>query len=394
MVRELMARIEPVIEQEEVVTEGSTDLAVIVRALIEGRKLIAVCTGAATLIAVFVLLWIPNSYTSTVVILPPENSQSPPNMILGQIGALAGLAGRDMGLKDPSDLYIAMLGSHSIQDAMISKFQLQSVYKKARLKDTRKKLAGNTEITQAREGLVSISVLDHDPNRSAEMANYYVEALRGLTRRLAISEASRRRLFYEQRIQEEKDQLAEAETMFKQTQESTGLIQLDAQGKAIIEAVSKARAGVAATEVQLATLRSLATDQNPDVIRLENQLAAMRSHLAKLEGGSGHNRGDVQVPTSRVPTVALEYARRMRDLKYHEAVYEFLAKQLEAARIDEARDTVLIQVVDPATPPETKSSPKRTLIVLITALSVFVVTVLSVLFREGWMRRHKALSRI
>jgi capsule polysaccharide export protein KpsE/RkpR len=214
--------------------------------------------------------------------------------------------------------------------------------------------------------------------------------LRSLNQNLAVSEASQRRLFYQQKLDAEREDLSKAELALEQAQEKSGLIQPQAQGQAIIDAVGTAQAQVAAKEVQIESMRTYATASNPDLKRAEQELAGLREQLTRLERSKGAlGNGEMAIPTRRLPEVELEYLRRARDLKYHESLYEFLGKQLEAARIDEAKEAVVVQVLDKAVEPERKSGPRRLLIVLVSAFVAFVVMCLWVLLAEGWRRKEQ-----
>lgn len=353
------------------------------------RKILAVTVGVAVITAVIVLL-VPNMYTARTSILPPEQNQSAANVLVGQIGLLSGLSGADLGLKNPSDIFIAILNSRSVQDALIDQFNLRRVYWVKRYEDARKKLSQRSEITNEKEGLISIAVSDRDPHRAAEMANAYIDQLRMLNQGLAVSEAAQRRAFYEQKLATERDDLARAELALKQAEDKTGLIQPDAQSRAIIDAVATARAQVGTKEVQLQAMRTYATPNNPDLRRAEQELAGLRGQLAQLERSTGElGNGNPEIPTRRLPEVQLDYVRRARDLKYHEALYDFLSKQLEAARIDEAKEAVVIQVVDKAVPPERKSGPHRTFIVLIVAGLAFLISCAWIFAAEAWRLKQQ-----
>ena len=278
-------------------------------------------------------------YTGKSTILPPQQSQSAISSLLGQFGAIAGLGAPDLGLKNPADLFVAMLKSRTVADHLVDRFDLRKVYRVKRYQDARKKLDERSNIEAGDEGLISISATDRDPGRAADMANAYVDELHSLNVNLAISEAAQRRLFYEQKLEAERQELAQAELALKQAEEKSGLVQPDAQGRAIVGAVADMRAQIAGHEVQLQAMRTFATENNPDVKRAEQELAGLRSQLAKLERSTaGAGMGSMEIPTRQLPEVQLEYLRRARDLKYHEALYEFLGKQLEAARIDQAKN--------------------------------------------------------
>ena len=335
----------------------------------EGKKIILRATLVAVVLAVVVVFLIPSRYTATAKILPPQQSPSSAASLMGQIGSLgpmAAMAQSSLGIKNPSDMYVGMLKSRTEEDAIIKRFDLQQVYRDRRMSDARKDLEHASAIAATKDGFIGISVEDKDPKRAAEMANAYVDELRRLTQRLAVTEAGQRRVFFEQQLVEAKDNLANAEEALKATQQSTGIIQLDGQARAIIESVVTLRAQIAAKEVQLRAMRSFATDQNPDLIVVEQQLAGMRAQLASMEKQSGGN-GDIQVATGKVPAQGLEYIRKMRDVKYYETIFELLAKQYEIAKLDEAKNAAIIQVVDPAIVPDKKSSPHRALIVAIAS---------------------------
>ncbi len=354
------------------------------------RKSIVAVTLAAAALAGLISLFLPNLYTTTTTILPPEQSQSAATALVGQIGLLSGLSGADLGLKNPSDVFIAMLKSRTVQDAIINQFDLRKVYREKRYQDARKKLGERSDIFTEKEGLISVSVTDSDPNRAAEMANAYVEQLRALNQNLAVSEAAQRRLFYEQKLASEREDMAHAELALKQAEEKSGLIQPDAQGRAMIEAIANARAQVGIKEVQLQAMRTYATANNPDLKRAEQELAGLRGQLARLERSTGDAaNGNPEIPTQRLPQAELDYIRRARDLKYHEALYEFLNKQLEAARIDEAKEAVVVQVVDKAVPPEKRSAPHRLWIMLAATVVAFLLGCVWALTTEALRRKRQ-----
>lgn len=373
------------------VADDEIDLLDLLIVLAKRKRLIAAVTLGAAVLALIVSLLLPNRYTATTKILPPQQSQSASSMLLNQLagggmGPLAALAGSSLGLKNPSDIYIGILKSRSIQDALIQQFNLMSAYRDKRLSDTRKDLSGYSDIIAEKEGLISISVEDKDPKRAAAMANAYVDEMRKVTQHLAISEASQRRLFFEQQVQQAKEDLSNAEVALKETEQKTGMIQLDSQAKAIIEAIGNLRAQVAAKEVQLQAMQSFATEQNPQRILVEQQLVGLRAQLRKLEGETGGGDGDPIVSTGKIPSAGLEYVRKYRDVKYYETIFELLAKQYEAAKIDESREAAVIQVLDPATEPDRKSSPKRLLIIALCAICGVMIGCVSALVSEAVAR--------
>jgi uncharacterized protein involved in exopolysaccharide biosynthesis len=273
-----------------------------------------------------------------------------------------------------------------------------TVYKDKLRVDTLRDLESLTEIIAGKDGVISVSVEDRDPGRAATIANAYVDELTKLTKTLAVTDAGKRRLFFEQEVRTANDDLAAAEQALKHTEETTGLIQLDNQSKVMLQSYADLRAQVAAREVQVQSMRSYATSENPDLIRAEQELSALRSQVARFEGGEG-GHSSANIALSKVPSAGLEYVRKLRDVKYREALLELLTKQYEIARIDESKDASFIQVLDQAVAPERKSRPHRSIIVLLATLLAFQSSLVLAYLAESLQRakedpRHLARLEI
>lgn len=358
--------------------------------LAKHKKMIGKVTLAAAVLAVIVSLIMPNIYTATTTMLPPQQNQSSAAALLGQMGPLGSFGGSALGIKNPNDLYVGMLKSRSVADDIIKRFDLQKVYDKDTETGTRDKLAKYSQIASGKDSIITVSVDDKDPKRAAAIANAYVDELAKLNQTLAVTEAARRRLFFENQLKQAKDDLANAEVALRNTQQQSGLIQLDAQGKAIIDAVAKLRGQIVAKEVQIGAMRTFATTQNADYVLAQQELAGLKAQLSKMESNSGSDTpddGNVLVPTGKVPESGMEYVRKVRDVKYYETIYELLAKQYELAKIDEAKDSSLIQVLDTAVVPEKQSKPKRLLII---GMSVLIAGFLAVVWAFISERRDRA----
>jgi len=346
------------------------------------KRLIILMSVAGFVLGIGLVLTVAPSYTAKATILPPQQEQSSSSALLGQFGSLASLSGlgSSVGLKNPSDLLIGILQSQSVTDAMIKRFDFIRLYHPKRMSDARLMFQKNAKFVAGKDGLISISFVDGDPRRAAAIANAYVDELYKLNNRLAIGEASQRRLFFEQQLAQEKDKLADAEVELKKTEEATGVIAPSGQTENIIRQVSQLQAEITEREVELGALRTSSTDQNPDVIRLTTELSGLRAQLRDFENGPGakHAPGDISITTANVPEAGLQYIRKERDVKYHQLLFDLLARQYEAARMDEAKSAPVIQVVDPALPPDRKSAPFR-------ALWAIVGGTLGFLFSAGYV---------
>lgn len=357
-------------EPQRISDEGEVDLIDLAALLLrEKRIILRFAVVSLVLTAIVVYLVMKPMYTAEAVFLPPQSSPgSSMSQLAGQLGSLGAIGGF-AGLKSSGDVYLGILGSRTIADGMIERFDLKRVYKAKRLSDAEKSLKGNSKFVLGKDTLITISVEDHDPRRAADLANGYLDSLRMQNGRLALTEASQRRLFFEQQLEREKNALADAEVDLKRTQEHTGLIIPSGQAQVQIEEMAQIRAQIASHQVELAALRQGATDQNPQVVRLETQIAGLQQELEKLQNDpSRHQPGSVQLSTAKVPELALEYVRKQREVKYHEVLFELIARQYEAARLDESREAPLLQVVDRATVPDRKSGPPRTLLILASCM--------------------------
>lgn len=360
---------------EETRIDNEINLLDFLITLLKRKGLIFKFTIFIMVITAIISLILPPIYRAETRILPPQSSSGTTLGILSSLGGDVGLAGSLLGIKTPSDLYAGILKSNTVLDRIIERFKLKEIYGKEYLIDTRKKLLDNIDIAvDNKSSIITLSVDDKDPVRAAEIANAFVEELRNLTRDLAITEASQRRLFFEEELKNTKSNLMKAEEEFRRLQEKTGAIKVEEQAKAIIEGIAELRAQIAAKEVELKVMRTYSTPNNPDLQKAEEALRAMKAELKKLEEKGGKNP-DPLIPTGRLPEVGIEYIRKLRDLKFNETLYELLTKAYEAARLDEARDAVVIQIVDKAIPPDKRAKPKRTLMVIVATFTGFFLSV-------------------
>lgn len=369
--------------------EREATLIDVLTQLVYRKWLVAKVTGISMLAGVVLCFVLPVRYTASTKIMPPQQTQSAAAMLMmNQLtsvggGSLAALAGGGLGLKNPNDIYIGMLTSRPVADAIIQKFGLVKTYNAKDMTAARKKLAEFTEVTSEKNGFISISVTDKNKQRVAAMANAYTDQLRVLTQKLAVTEASQRRLFYENQLKQAKDALVSAEFAFQQVQQKKGLVALDAQAKSMIEGLAALRAQVAAKQVEVQALRSYATEQNPDVQLAERELASLQTEETRLEQRSS-SPGIAGLGLDNVPAAGLEYLRAAHEMAYRQALFDMLMKQYDAAKLDEAKEAAIIQVVEPPIEPDRKSSPKRALLfTLFTIVGFFAGCIVALIL---WWR--------
>lgn len=359
------------------------DLGALLSVLWERRwTLVAVPLTVGALSVAGSFLFAPK-FLGEVRMLPPQQAQSTASALLGSIGGLAGLAGGGaataLGLKNPSDQWIGILQGRTIADALIERFKLRQRYEVDLQMEARDELDNRTTITAGKDGLIQIDVLDEDPKVAADIANAYVDELAKLTRDMAFTEASQRRVFYEGLLKKARDGMVNADRELQAAGVSGGVIKTVPE--AAVGALADAKARLAALEVRISVMRTTLTDNSPEMRAALKEAAETRAQLAQLEKNA---------PPKGASSEAEAYINAYRDVKYYEALFEIMAKQYELARADEARDGALIQVVDKAVAAEKKATPKRAFIGVLSTGIAFFFTAFGLLLRAR--RRVLAFS--
>jgi uncharacterized protein involved in exopolysaccharide biosynthesis len=349
------------------------DLLDLLLVIAERKNAIILATLIGGLVTTGLVLLMHPVFTAKAVVLPPQQGQSSAGL-LTQLGNLASLTGLgSSAAKDPNDLYMAVLQSNTVEDGLIKRLNLMAAYKAKKLSQARFTLAGNSKFVSEKGGMISITVKDQDPRRAAQIANAYVDELHDINSRLIIGEAGVRRNFFSQQLALEKDRLTDAEIALQQTEERTGAISPTGQTGVVISQVASLQSQIISREVQLDALRTSSTDQNPDVIRLNTEIAGMRNHMLALESVQKNRKpGDISLTSRSLPEDQVAFLRKQRDVQYHTLIFDLIARQFEAARLDEAKASPLIQVLDKAEPPEKKSGPFRALWTLVGLILGFI----------------------
>ena len=356
----------------------------------QGKRLVAVVTLIAAIGSLVVGLLLPKIYTARATLLAPGSQQASGSAAaLAALGSLGGLVD-GAAAKSPDELYVALLKSDSVERALAQRFDLKTRYDAPNYEALRKAMPNHIHISSDKKsGLITVEVDDKDPQFAANLANAHAGEIAKVLDRLAVSEAQLRRVFFEKQMNETKENLVHAEQNMRSMQEKTGVIVLDKQAEALITGAAQVRALISQREVQLKVLRTSATGQNPDVIRLDSELRALRAELARMESTRGGTDGStVDIPVGKLPEAGIEYIRARREMKLQETLLESMVRQYEAAKLDEAKEGPALQQVDIAVPPDHKSKPSVALIAIASTLLGFLGSTAFVL-----TRRYMAWSR-
>jgi uncharacterized protein involved in exopolysaccharide biosynthesis len=374
-------------EARQSMPEDETELNLfdVLTALGEEKLTLFLVPLVICIIAIVQSLVATPSYTARTSILPGQSSAAGGgSAALASLSGLAGMAGLaglsglsslSGAMKSSDEMYIALMRSQTMQDSLIEKFALKQRYGSRSIEDARLALSSHVAIaSDKKSGFINIDAQDTDPQFAAKLANQQVEELRLTLGRLAVTDAQKARLFYEQRVKKTQTSLAEVELRFRQALEKAGM-----QATSLWLAESSVMAGaglrsqIVSLEIQLQALSRFVTPQSQEVQRINSELAALRTQLARYEQGTGR---------SSATPAQQEAAQAYRDLKVHETMLDSFVRQLEAAKIDEAKEGPQIQVVDVALAPEIRSSPQRAKYVTNAALAGVLLGVVLALVKS------------
>lgn len=367
------------------------------------RALIYKVFVAGAVVSAIISLLIPNQYTASTTILPPNPQQdmmfgliSP--SIMSSFGGTSGLTALLGGGTRPSDLFAAILTSDRITGSVIRQYHLKKVFRTKTNHDTRKQLDEITRIGVTPEGMITVAVTWYNKHLAADIANSYIEELDKFNTEAAMTVGKKYRIFIEKRLTEAQDTLTRTEEALRKFQEKHHTIALDIEIQAAIETIAQLKSQIILNEVKKGAWSAAGQVGNPYLSNINNELRELRKQLSKIEfGQKGENTREFgagfSVPFSELPAVSLEYVRLFRDVKVQETIFELLTQQYEQAKIMEAKDTPTVQLLDRASPPEKKSTPKRTRIVILVSTLCLILGIVAVFVLESFENTKKYPER-
>ena len=378
--------------------DDEIDLLDLLIVLAKHKKLIL---GLTTLFAVlsiaYALLATPIYQASTKIMPPTSNKQSQMMSMMAQAGLpsfATGLATDALGIKTPGDLFVGLANSRTIQDKLIKRFDLMTRYESENLDLTRENLSNVTSAaTDVKTGLINISVEDKDPSFAAQLANAYVEELQVFLEKIAISDAAQQRLFLEEQVKETQVNLLKAENEFTEYQKKTGILNAGQQASSLMSAIATFRARISAKEVELQAAETFASPNNPRIQKLRAEVKGLKEQIQKLEAQATEG-SEESFNLNELPDAGMEYLRKMRDQKFYETLYGMLLSQFEQAKMAEAQEPAIIQVIDEAVPPQLKAKPKRKQVVILATVLGFFLSIFMSFVMEFFSRASDDPERL
>jgi uncharacterized protein involved in exopolysaccharide biosynthesis len=378
------------------------------RLLWDHRQLLSRATIIGLLFSGLLAFTIPKSYTSTTQLMPPDSQSNSGLAIMASLaargaGGLGSMAADLFGMNSTGALFIGILRSDAAQSRLVEQFALKQVYGARLDQDARAALDQHTVISEDRKsGIISISVTDRSPERAAALARAYVDQLNSLISELSTSSAHRERVFLEERLTVAKHDLDDASNGLAQFSSQNGTVDIQTMGKAALEAAGTLAGELIVAQSELEGLRQIYSDNSPRVRSLSARVGELRKDLEKLGGArntsaeldpSGATASpaldprsiDMPYPSLRsLPLLGVKYADYYRRAKIQETVYELLTQQYELAKIQEAKETPSVKILDRPKVAQKKSSPSRLLITALGGFLVFCAAIAWVIGSATW----------
>ncbi len=361
------------------------------------RKFISRFVLSATLITIIVAFLMPKWFKSTASVFPAEKADLFGLEGISSLAKNLSPAKALLGSNPEADRYMAILKSATVVNAVIQKFDLVKVYDITSYpgEKTAKELLNNTEFTVEQEGNLTVTVYDKEPQRAADMANYFVEMLNTTNTELQVQNARGNREFIEQRYKKNKLDLAAAEDSLKAFQKKYGIIAMPEQTEASIKAAAEITAQLALKEVQMGVLRRTQSPDNPTVTAAQIEIEEFRNKLSQMNGSGTNVSKDLRVfvPFSRIPDLGVEYVRRFREVEIQYKILQFILPLYEQAKVEERRQTPSVIVLDVAGPAERKAKPKRVLIIFGGFIIALAGSLAGVFMHYRWNKAKAVGSR-
>ena len=341
-----------------------------------------------SLVTIGITFLIPVQYKATSVVMAPSNNQFGLGGLAsllgggGSRGNTANLAARLIGgTTSDQDVLLGLLNSRTSIMNAIHKFELIDYYEidDKNMDKAVKAFTNDLSFGPNEFGMIEISVINEDPQKAADITNYFVTLLDSMHIDLNIQQAKNNRTFIEKRYLLNLEDLKKAEDSLYKFQRRFGIIALPEQIEVSVKAAAEIEAQLMAREIAGHMIKLTFGENSPQYQGVLVEIDLLKERVENLQGKSNiRNTSNVMFPFDKFPDISQQYIRSFRELEIQQSILEVLLPLYEQAKIEEQKSIPTIYQVDKAQAPELKDSPRRALIVIIVtflALSFFLVFV-------------------
>lgn len=357
------------------------DLLDYLNVIVKRRRMILRNSFYAALLMAVVSLLLPKAYTGVTTLLPPDEGeqQSLRSLLANSPISFLNIPGASAST---SEIFVEILKSRSVAQGVLKRkyrykggeADLFEIWHVQSHEKAIRKLRDKSRIFANEQGIVTISVEMKDPELAAQVANAFTAELDQVNQQKSISRAKNSRIYIEEQLEKTARSLKKASTALAEFQSKYKAVDLEKQTKVAIEKAGEIKGTILAKEVELEVMLQTLKRDNPIIGRLQKELSELKKQFEHLQFGNTvpfEEQKDYFIPFADVPGVGLKLAELIREVKVEETVWQLLNQQYYSVKIQEARDTPTVQVLDEAIPPEKRTRPKRTLLVLVATFLTF-----------------------
>ena len=358
------------------------------------RWLIAVITGIAAAGSVIISLLLPSWYMAETRLLLPGKPASGllSTLATGSTSVTAtSLLG---GITGDFQRHLSILDSRIVKESVVHKFNLVNVYDLAD-SDAPEYWAVRTLsryvsfVVDQEYNHLTVRILDRSPQRSADMANFFVEELNRVNARLASQNARVFREKLEQRYSAFEAELDSVSNAIRDIQVQSGIMDVSAQVEAFMTGMVEVRMNLLIAEVEYDRLYYLYGANNSSVRSAKRARDAVRSSYEEALAGK---EALMPIAQDSLPEVALQFQELEMERLILAELLAYTRPVLEEARLEEQRQIEAVEVIDPAVPPVEKARPVRSVICIASTASGFILSVMFVLLLTWWRENYAVVA--
>ncbi|MDA0745382.1 MAG: hypothetical protein O2954_02625 [bacterium] len=359
--------------------------------IVRWRRLIFISFFSVTLLAVGITLILPKAYRGRTVVYPPKEAQDGLGLsaLLGNLPmGMLGLGESGVSATD----FVPVIQSEHVAEAIIKRFNLRNTHGDQTREELLDLVSQRLDVELSREQFLTVSYEAETPELAAQMTNAFVEELDRALRHRREKQAGGLRTYLEKRLAEAEAGMFQAEKAYNEFQNKYMAIDVETQARAQIESASTL---IAENLGKLIIQREIAALQmesgHPKLNQLDLEIQGVREALDRILMGptnaqpSGPNESlpDIFIPFRKMPDLGLKTLQLKREVEIRNAIYQFVLQEYEKSSFEEKKETAMVVVLDPALPPDSRSKPRRTLIVAVAGgLSLALSTMLAFIFES------------
>jgi uncharacterized protein involved in exopolysaccharide biosynthesis len=316
-------------------------------------------------------LLLPLDYKATATVMIPPDTQTGfggLSSLLGGKSSLASMGSRMFGLTNASeDVLLGIINSRLALVKIINEFNLMDYYEISdnNMDKVLKAFRNDISADPNEFGMIDFSVVNKDPEVSAEIANYMVTLVDSLNIKFNIERAKNNRGFIEQRYFQNIRDLKNAEDSLYKFQKKYGIVAVPEQLEFTVKAAAEIEAQLFRKEVEIYFIVQTYGVNSIQYAGVKAEIGLLKQKVQELKNSKDLGlTSNILYPFKDMPDIAIAYLRTFREVTIQESILEIVLPMYEQAKVEEQKSIPTVLLIDKAVPPQLKYSPKRAVIIL------------------------------